>query len=69
MLENGEEGATGTGVLIWEGIWLCLGPEDCVRLRTAAMDWNEPKKYGPYGELVFFLNAKRIQSHCQARGA
>ena len=29
-----------------------------MRLRAAAMEWNEPKKYGPYGELLFFLMQK-----------
>ena len=43
---------------IWEGIWPCLDPKDCVRSRTAAMERNEPKKYEPYGELLFFLMQK-----------
>ena len=27
-------------------------------LRTASMDWNVPGKYGPHGELFFFLTQK-----------
>ena len=27
-------------------------------LRTTASNWNIPKKYGPYGELVFFITKK-----------
>ena len=33
----------------------CLDPMDCVCLRTASMEWNVPAKYGPHGELSFFL--------------
>ena len=29
-----------------------------VCLRTASMEWNVPGKYGPHGELVFFLIQK-----------
>ena len=39
----------------WEGVWPCLGPWDSVRLRTASTHWNVPRKYGPHGELFFFL--------------
>ena len=28
---------------------------DSVRLRTVSMHWNVPGKYGPHGELFFFL--------------
>ena len=52
----------GVGVLqslwgspIWEGVWPYLDPTDCVCLRTASMAWNVPGKYGPHGELFFFL--------------
>ena len=27
-------------------------------LRTASIEWNVPRKYGPYGELFFFLIQK-----------
>ena len=35
-----------------------LDPWDSVRLRTASTQWNVPKKYGPHGELFFFLVKK-----------
>ena len=38
-----------------EGVWPCLDPMDSVCLRTASMEWNVPGKYGPHGELFFFL--------------
>ena len=31
---------------------------DSVCLRTASMEWNVPVKYGPQGELFFFLIRK-----------
>ena len=40
---------------IWEGVWPYLDPMDSVCLRTASMEWNVPGKYGPHGELFFFL--------------
>ena len=55
----------GAGVLqslwekpIWEGGWHHLDPMDSVFLRTASMEWNVPGKYGPHGELFFFLIQK-----------
>ena len=52
----------GVGVLqslwekpMWEGVWPCLDPMDSVCLRTASMAWNVPGKYGPHGDLFFFL--------------
>ena len=33
-------------------------PWDSVRLRTASTHWNAPRKYGPHGELFFFLLKK-----------
>ena len=41
-----------------ERVWLYLDPWDSVRLRTASTHWNVPKKYGPHGELFFFLLKK-----------
>ena len=38
-----------------EGMWPFLDAWDVVFLRTAASVWNVAKKYGPYGELFFFL--------------
>ena len=43
------------GKPIWEGVWPCLDPMDSVCLRTASVEWNVPGKYGPHGELFFFL--------------
>ena len=39
----------------WEGVWLCLDSWDSVRLRTLSTYWNVPQKYGPHGEVNFFL--------------
>ncbi len=44
--------------LLWESVWLYLDPRDSVRLRTASTHWNVPGKYGPHGELFFFLLTK-----------
>ena len=43
---------------MWEGVWPYLDPWDSVRLRTASTQWNVPRKYGPHGELFFFLLKK-----------
>ena len=43
---------------IWEGVWPYLDPMENVCLRTASMDWIVPGKYGPHGELFFFLIQK-----------
>ena len=43
---------------IWEGVWPYLDPMDSVCLRTASMEWNAPGKWGPQGELFFFLIQK-----------
>ena len=40
------------------GVWPYLDPWDRVRLRTASTRWNVPGKYGPHGELFFFLVKK-----------
>ena len=40
---------------IWKCVWPFLDPMDSVCLRTASMDRNAPAKYGPNGELFFFL--------------
>ena len=40
---------------IWEGVRPYLEAMDSVCLRTASMEWNLPGKYGPHGELFFFL--------------
>ena len=41
-----------------EGVWPCVDPWDSVRLRTACTYWNVAGKYGPHGELFFFLVKK-----------
>ena len=43
---------------IWEGVWPYLDPMDGVCLRTASVEWNVSGKYGPHGELFFFLIQK-----------
>ena len=43
---------------LWESVWPCLDSPDGVRLRTASTHWNVLKKYGPRGELFFFLLKK-----------
>ena len=42
----------------WEGVWPYWDPMDSVCLRTASMERNVPRKYGPHGELFFFLILK-----------
>ena len=42
---------------LWEKpIW--EDPMDSVCLRTVSMEWNVPGKFGPHGELFFFLIQK-----------
>ena len=43
---------------ICEGVWPYLDPMDSVCFRTASMEWNVSGKYGPHGELFFFLIRK-----------
>ena len=41
---------------LWEEVlWLFLDAWDSVRLRTTPTQWNVSGRYGPYGELSFFL--------------
>ena len=42
----------------WKGVWPFMDAWDSVRLRMASTHWNAPGKYGPYGELFFFLLKK-----------
>ena len=42
----------------WEGVWPYFDPWDSVRLCTASVEWNVPGKFGPHGELFFFLIKK-----------
>ena len=42
----------------WEGMWPFLDPWDVVEMRMTASSWNVPSKYGPHGELFFFLIKK-----------
>ena len=37
--------------------------KDVVRLRTASTHWNVPGKYGPHGELFFFLRKEQVASN------
>ena len=44
---------------LWEEVlWPFLDAWDSVRLRTTSTQWNVPRRYGPYGELFFFLMEK-----------
>ena len=45
--------------LLCERVWPYLDPWDSVRLRTASTHWNVSVKYGPHGELFFFLLKKK----------
>ena len=41
---------------LWEEVlWPFLDAWDSVRLRTTSKQWNVPGRYGPYGEIFFFL--------------
>ena len=42
----------------WEEVWPFLDPWDVVGLRTTFSVWNVLGKYGPHGELFFFLIKK-----------
>ena len=55
----------GTGILqklwespLWKSVWPCLDRWDDVRLRTASAKSNVQGKYGPHGEIFFFLLKK-----------
>ena len=41
--------------MVGKKVWLYLDPWDSVRLRAASTHRNVPQKYGPHGELFFFL--------------
>ena len=44
---------------LWEEVlWPFLDAWDSVRLRTTSTQWNVSGRYGPYGELFFFLLKK-----------
>ena len=54
-------GCVGSGLILplWEEVlWPFLDAWDSVRLRTASTQWNVPGRYGPHGELFFFLLKK-----------
>ena len=49
-------GGSGLMLPLWEEVlWPFLDAWDSVRLRTTSSQWNVPGRYGPYGELFFFL--------------
>ena len=56
-------GREGSGLVrgkpLWRKVWPFLDAWDSVRLRTASTHWNVPGKYGPHGELLFFLIQKK----------
>ena len=43
---------------LWASVWPYLDPWDGVRLHTASTHWNVTRKYGPHGQLFFFLFKK-----------
>ena len=44
---------------LWEEVlWPFLDAWDSVRLRPTSAQWNVPWRYGPYGQLFFFLLEK-----------
>ena len=47
------------GKPLWEKVCTFLDAWDSVRLHTASTQWNIPGKYGPHGELLFFLIQKK----------
>ena len=56
-------GRGGSGLILplWEEVlWPFLGARDSVRLRTASTQWNDPRRYGPHGELFFFFLKKGL---------
>ena len=54
-----KESAESVGRALPGRMWPFLDAWDVVFLRTAASVWNVAKKYGPYGELFFFLIKER----------
>ena len=50
---------SGVMLPLWEEVlWPFLDAWDSVRLCTTSSQWNVPGRYGPYGELFFFLSKK-----------
>ena len=50
---------SGLFLPLWEEVlWPFWDAWDSVRLRTASTQWNVPQRYGPRGELFFFLVQK-----------
>ena len=55
----GDRVVSGLFLPLWEKVlWPFLDARDSVRPRTASTQWNVPGRYGPYGELFFFLLKK-----------
>ena len=49
-------GRVGSDLMLplWEEVlWPFLDAWDSVRQRTTSTQWNVPRRYGPYGELLF----------------
>ena len=51
-------GVRSDATVVEEVLWPFLDAWDSVRLRTTSTQWNFPGRYGPYGELSFFLLEK-----------
>ena len=45
---------------VGEAVLAGLDPWDSVCLRTASVEWSVPGKYGPHGELFFFMIRKEL---------
>ena len=45
---------------MWEGVWPYLDSMESACSRTASMEWTVSGKYGPHGELFFFLFEKEM---------
>ena len=56
---TGDRVVSGLILPLWEEVlWPFLDAWDSVRLRTNSTQWNVPGRYGPHGELFFFLLKK-----------
>ena len=56
---SGDWVVSGLILLLWEEVlWPYLDAWNSVCLRTTSTQWNVPGRYGPYGELFFFLLKK-----------
>ena len=58
---TGDRVVSGLVLPLWEEVlWPFPDAWDSVRLRTTSTQWNVPGRYGPHGELFFFLLKKEL---------